>query len=124
VDELGQQLALAALPGGDPFARRSVQGAEVLLYLAEVRQQLAGGGGELLVALADRGAVQQAGVRILAELVDLALDVLLAALELVQALGGVGLGALGWQIGLVGTPSPAIRCVISQHRGHRISSLR
>ena len=32
---------------------------------------------------------------ILAELVDLPLDVLLAALELVQALGGVGLGALG-----------------------------
>ena len=29
-----------------------------------------------------------------------------------------------WQIGPVGTPSPAIRCVISQHRGHRISSLR
>jgi hypothetical protein len=76
-------------------SRRAVQGAEVLLHLAEVGQQLAGGGGELLVALADRGAVQQAGGRVLAELVNLALDVLLAALELVQALGGVGLGALG-----------------------------
>lgn len=29
-----------------------------------------------------------------------------------------------WQIGPVGTPGPATRCVISQHRGHRISSLR
>ena len=60
VDELGQQLALAALPRGDAFARRAVQSAEVLLHLPEVGKQLAGGGGELLVALPDRGAVEQA----------------------------------------------------------------
>jgi len=55
-----QQLTLAALPRGDAFAGRAVQGAKVLLHLAEIGQQFAGSGGELLVALADRGAVQQA----------------------------------------------------------------
>jgi predicted extracellular nuclease len=40
--------------------------------------------------------------------------------------GGVDISSIGddWQIGLVGTAGPASWCVISQHRGHRISTLR
>ena len=51
-DDVVEQLALGTGPTGDLLAQVTVEGPEVLLDLAEVRQQLAGGAGELLVAVA------------------------------------------------------------------------
>src|ERR1039458_10300192 len=47
-----EQFALGAMPCCDPFPQLPVQVPEVRLYLAEIRQQLARGGRELLVAVA------------------------------------------------------------------------
>ena len=54
-----EQLALAAVPAGDLLPELPVQLAEVLLHLAEVSEQLPGGRGELLVAVAHRALVEQ-----------------------------------------------------------------
>src|SRR5690606_14664435 len=50
--DLGDQVALAAAPGCDLFTYRSVERAEVLLYLPEVTQQVASEADELLELLA------------------------------------------------------------------------
>jgi hypothetical protein len=50
-DQLGEQIALAARPGRDPLAYRAIETAEVLLYLAEIRQQVAGSRRKLLIAV-------------------------------------------------------------------------
>jgi hypothetical protein len=54
-----QQLALAAVEPGDAFPQLPIQSPEIRLYLPEVRQQLARGDGELLMAVALPGRVQQ-----------------------------------------------------------------
>ena len=56
--QLAEQIALAALPGRDPLAGRAVQAAEILLDLAEVREQVTRSGGELLEPVAERGRAE------------------------------------------------------------------
>ena len=92
-DQLGEQPALAAIPARDLLARRSVQGPEVLLHLAEVGQQLASGRGELLVPVADRGLVHNRDVARL-DLCDLLVDLRPASLQLGEPDGWVLLRAV------------------------------
>ena len=92
-DEVGEQLALGAVPGGDPLAGGAVEAPEVLLDLAEVGQQLAGGGRELLVAVAHAGGFEQrqfAGL----DGGDLRVDLVAAATQVGQPALGVGVGAV------------------------------
>jgi hypothetical protein len=58
VDKLGEQVAFVAGPGHDPLAYRAIETAEILLHLAEIREQLAGSRRELLIAVTQRGATE------------------------------------------------------------------
>ena len=92
-DEGGEQLALGALPGGDPLTGGPIECPEVLLDLAEVGQQLAGGAGEELVALAEPGTVEHPHLAGL-DLGDLAVGLLATAAQLGEPGRGIDLGAV------------------------------
>ena len=93
-DDLLEELALGAVPAGDALAHVPVEGAEVGLDLAEVGEELGGHGGELLVAVALGGGVED-GDAALADLGDLGVDLGAAGLELGEPDSRVGLGAAG-----------------------------
>ena len=87
-----QQLALAAVPASDLLAELPVQLAEVLLHLAEVRQQLPRGTRELLVAVAHRGLVEHGHIARL-DAGYLLVEVLPLPAQLRKPLPGIRLGA-------------------------------
>ena len=92
-ENLFQELSLSAFPQRDPLPDRSVELAEVLLHLAEVRQQRARGGCHLDKAVLDLCVVHQRHVSAL-DPSDLALDLRLAFFQLGEARVPIPLGAL------------------------------
>ena len=91
-EDVIEQFALAAVPAGDLLAQLPVQLPEVLLHLAEVSEQLPGGRGELLVAVADRASVEQVELAGL-DPGDLVVYLLALPEQLGDPLLRVGLGA-------------------------------
>ena len=83
---------------GSPARWRSVrapaiESAEVVLHLPEIAEQIAGGGGELLVAVAQRGVVQQTDLAA-PDLFDLGVDVGPPLFQRPDAFLRIGLRAL------------------------------
>ena len=92
-DQIGEQLALGSVPGGDLLPGGAVQSAEVLLDLPEVREQFPRRPRQLLVAVADRGRVEHrhgAGL----DGGDLGVDLIPAPAQLRQPNLGLFLGAV------------------------------
>ena len=85
-----EQVALRAVPLGDPFADRAVERPEVLLHLSEVCEQFAGERRELLETFGDRAVIEQAEVT--------AFDALDLEVEFVAPMTKIGETDLGVRI--------------------------